>query len=99
MKHHLAQFFAQLGSPEQLNIPRNAADSGALNTLLGVVYFAAGVACVIAIIIGGFMYVAANGDSGRIAKGKNILLYSIIGIVVVGMAFTITQFVVGRVQG
>lgn len=93
-----ARFVAQLGSPESLNIPRNQANQAALNDILAVVYFIAGVVSVIAIIIGGIMYISSNGDSGRVTKAKNILLYAIIGIVVVGMAFTITQFVVGRIQ-
>ncbi len=99
MIEYITKIVAQLGSPDSLNIPRNQANSAALNDILGVVYFVAGVACVIAIIIGGFYYVASNGDSGRIAKGKNILLYAVIGLVVVGMAFAITQFVIGRIQG
>lgn len=94
----LAHIMAQLGSPETLNIPSNQANQAALNDILAVVYFIAGVVCVIAIIVGGIMYTSSNGDSGRVGKAKNILLYAIIGVVVVGIAFTITQFVVGRIQ-
>jgi len=60
------------------------------------VYLLAGIIAVIVIIISGFKYVASGGDSGAVASAKNTLLYAIVGLVVVILAFTITQFVVGR---
>ena len=91
--------YAQLGSPEELNIPSNDLNGAAVDNVMSVVLFAAGVVAVISLIIGGFYYVASAGDSGRVTKAKNIILYSAAGLVVVAMAFVITQFVIGRVQG
>jgi hypothetical protein len=42
------------------------------------------------------MYATSAGDSGRVTKAKNALTYAIIGLVVVLLAFTITQFITGR---
>ena len=94
----LYTLLAQLNATE-LNIPTNRADSGAFDNALDIVYFAAGVVAVISLIIGGYYYVLSNGDSGRITKAKNIILYSVIGLVIVALAFTITQFIIGRAQG
>lgn len=91
--------FAQLGDPESLNIPRNNLNAAQFGDILGVVYFAGGVVAVIALIVGGFYYASSNGDSGRVTKGKNIIVYSVAGIIVIGFAFAITQFIIGRVQG
>jgi hypothetical protein len=61
-----------------------------LNFLLGIV----GVLAVIMLVIGGFMYLTAAGDEKRIDTGKDIIKYSIIGIVVVLSALVIVKQVV-----
>lgn len=67
--------------------------SGILNT----VYFWMGVTAVGFIIYGGFQYVLSSGDPGKIRKAKDTLLYAIIGVVVVMVAFVITRFVIDGV--
>lgn len=67
--------------------------------LLGVldtVYFLAGVAAVIVIIIAGILYSTSNGDSAKVQKAKNAILYAVVGLVFVLSAFIITAFIVGR---
>jgi len=63
---------------------------------LNLTYFLAGTVAVIVIIIGGIMYATSAGDAGRVAKAKNLLTYSVVGLVIVLVAFTITAFVTGR---
>lgn len=58
-----------------------------LSFLLGVV----GVLAVIMIVVGGLMYLFAAGDEDRIDKGKKIVTYSIIGIVVALSAMVIVR--------
>jgi type IV secretory pathway VirB2 component (pilin) len=67
-----------------------------LQRILNVVYFLAGTIAVIVIIIAGLMYVTASGDSGRVTKSKNTLTYAIVGLVIVILAFAITNFVLDR---
>lgn len=59
---------------------------------LNIFYFATGATAVIVIILAGFTYVTAHGDSNLIAKAKNAILYSVIGIVVISSAFVVTNF-------
>ena len=61
-----------------------------INALLYVV----GLLSVVMIIVAGIMYTASSGDSGRISKAKNMLMYSIVGLVVSFMAFAIVNWVV-----
>lgn len=68
----------------------------ALADLLTVVYGAAGIVCVLTIIIGGYIYTTSAGDPSGVKRGKDVILGSSIGLVVVLMAFVITQFVLGR---
>jgi len=63
---------------------------------LNIVYMIAGAVVVFVIIFAGFTYVTANGDAAKISHAKNEILYAIVGLVVVILAFVITQFVIGR---
>ena len=62
------------------------------NTML----YLLGLIAVIAIIIGGIKYVLANGDAGKVKSSKDIILYSVIGLIVAIMAWGIVNFVLDR---
>lgn len=79
----------------QVNIPTGSGDD-VLAGILSIIYFVAGAVAVIIIIIAGFMFVTAGSDPSTVTKAKNAILYAVIGLVVVGLAFVITQFVMGR---
>lgn len=74
--------------------PKNA--DGVLISILNTVYFWAGIVAVIMIIVGGFFYVTANGEQAKITKAKNTVLYSVVGLIIILSAATITQFILGR---
>lgn len=57
----------------------------------------AGVAAVIAMIVGGFMYVLAGGDAAKAATARNTLIYAAVGLVVIVLAQSIISFVVNRI--
>jgi len=82
-------------STTTVNIPTASADDLLANGL-NLMYFLAGTVAVIVIIIAGIMYTTSSGDAGRVAKAKNLLTYSIVGLVIVLVAFTVTNFVIGR---
>lgn len=63
---------------------------------LNIAYFMAGTLAVIVIIIAGLNYVTSGGDTGKVTKAKNMLTYAIVGLVIVLVAFSITNFVIGR---
>lgn len=69
-----------------------------LQSVLNTVYFVAGVTAVIVIIVAGYSYVTSSGDSSRVARAKNAILYAAIGLAVVLAAFMITQWIIGGVQ-
>lgn len=74
------------------NGPKNA--DSLMSNVLGAVYFWMAVVAVGFIIYGGYMYMISAGDPGKVKKAKDVLLYAIIGIVVVMVAFVITKFVI-----
>lgn len=89
------------GAPKltDVNVPNKDVQADSiLVTLLNLVYLIAGVAAVIAIIMGGFWYVTSNGEADKIKRGKNAIIYASIGIVVILLAFGITGFVSERIK-
>jgi hypothetical protein len=62
-----------------------------LNFFLGFL----GLLAVIMIIFGGMLYVSAAGDQGKIDKGKKILMYAIMGIVIILLSFAIVNTILG----
>ena len=90
----LVQLAVKLNATD-VNIPDTPADK-VLTNGLNLVYFLAGLAAVIIIVVAGIMYAISSGDSGKITKAKNMILYAVVGLVIVLSAFAITNFVSGR---
>ncbi len=88
-------YFAAKVDPGQVGVPTVSADN-VLSGVLNTVYFAAGIAAVIVIIICGILYAVSQGDASKVKRAKDGILYSVVGLVVVMMAFVITNFVIGR---
>lgn len=68
----------------------------AITGILDVVYLWAGIICVLIIVIAGYLYVTADANASQIKRAKDAIIGASIGLVVVMMAFGITQFVIGR---
>jgi len=67
--------------------------------IINAVIFIIGIIAVIMIILGGVTYATSQGDSGKVKKGKDTILYGIIGLVVALLAFAIVNFVLSALQG
>jgi hypothetical protein len=98
MKETLILLAAELTTGDnpstEVNIPTGSAEALLANGL-NIVYFLAGAISVIVIIVAGIMYVTSSGDTGRVTKAKNLLTYSIVGLIVILSAFLITNIVIG----
>lgn len=58
-----------------------------------------GVIFVILMIYGGFIWMQARGNQEDVQKAKKIIESAIIGIVLIGLAFAITSFVIRQITG
>lgn len=58
----------------------------------------AGVVAVIYIVIGGISYMTSAGDSSKLQKAKNTILYALIGLVIVALAEIIVATVSGIIR-
>ena len=64
-----------------------------VNMLINVFASVMGFLAVGMIIYGGFMLLTAQGDPARIKRGKDVVLYSVIGVILVMLAYAIVNFV------
>lgn len=64
-----------------------------LNAVIGVL----GIVAVVVIIIGGVTYMTSSGDAGKVKKAKDTILYGVIGLVIVALAFAIVNFVISGI--
>ena len=55
-----------------------------------------GIVAVIMIMVGGFKYATAAGDSGKVSSAKSTIVYAVIGLVIVALSQTIVKFVIGK---
>lgn len=56
-----------------------------------------GIVAVIMVMVGGFKYVTAGGDSNSITSAKHTIVYAIIGLVVAGLSQFIVWFVLDNI--
>lgn len=61
-----------------------------LNGVIGVL----GLVCVVVMIIGGVNYMTSAGDAGKVKKGKDTILYGLIGLIVCVLAFALVNWVI-----
>ena len=66
-----------------------------LNGIIGVL----GIVAVVVIIIGGITYMTSGGDAGKVKKGKDTILYGLIGLIIVVLSFAIVNFVIQNIIG
>lgn len=67
-----------------------------LLTIANILAWIGGVIAVVMLIYAGFVYVTSSGDDGKIKSAKNIILYSIVGLVVIVVSRIIVAFVIDR---
>lgn len=99
MKQALLQLAEAILNRNDIPVKLPTTPDGILSNILSTVYFWAGIIAVGLIVYGGFMYVISNGDPGRVKKAKDTLLYAVIGLIVVLVAFVITNLVIKGVNG
>lgn len=83
------------GTPDPVYGVPKIDEKDLLLTGLNLAYYIAGIIAVIVIIIAGINYTTSMGDSGRVTRAKNMIMYAVAGIVVLIVAYAITNFVVG----
>lgn len=100
---HTVPAFAQssslVGDAQPGRIAEATGDQGSLRqlilTFLNFFLGFLGLIAVIMVIYGGVLYVTAAGNQENVDKGKKILMYAIIGIVIILLSFALVNTILG----
>ncbi len=69
--------------------------AGIINTLLGFL----GVVALVLVIISGFQWMMAGGDSSKVDTAKTRMINGVIGLAIILAAYSITTFVFSALSG
>ena len=69
-----------------------------IQMIVNAIIFVIGIVAVVMIILGGISYATSQGDPSKVKKGKDTILYGIIGLIVALLAYAIVNFVLGALQ-
>ena len=88
-----------IGDNPQNIVESTKAWGGSARTAIKVVvnyflYFL-GLIATIMVIYGGFLYITSGGDDAGAEKGKKILIYAAIGIIVILVSYAIVNTIIG----
>ena len=78
-------------------VPGETDLTGSVTNIINAIIAVLGIVAVIVIIVGGIGYMTSSGDAGKVKKAKDTILYGVIGLVVVALAFAIVNFVISNV--
>ena len=79
------------GCTESSNKNKNVVDI--IQSGVNVVISLVGILAVFSIIYGGFTYMTAQSDAAKIKRGKDMVLYAVVALVVAFLAYGIVLFV------
>lgn len=90
----LLTYIASVPGSAVPSIPKVALGQTQLDSAVNGAFMIAGVIAVLFIIIAGFRYVTSQGNSDAIRSAREMIIYSVVGLVIVIMAFAIVQIVI-----
>lgn len=80
-----------------VNVDKNADTNSLYNKIDSIVGFAIGLIGLIIfiyIIYGGFLYLTSQGNADQTKKAQQIIVFAIIGAVILGLAYGITNLII-----
>ncbi len=57
-----------------------------------------GTIAVISLVYGGFLYITSQGEDNKVEQAKHIILYSVIGLLIIGLSAVIVNVVISVTQ-
>lgn len=70
--------------------------NGLISLIINILSVVIGVTAVIMLMVGGFRFITANGDSNSISAARSTILYALVGLAVTAFAQIIVQFVLKK---
>jgi multisubunit Na+/H+ antiporter MnhB subunit len=93
--NRLLDIFAETTYSEVVQkLPKNTIDPV---KIVNVFLYIGGIAAVVMIIVSGVQMTTSAGNPGAVAKAKNTMIWSIVGLLVMILAYAIVNFVIGKI--
>ena len=70
---------------------------GILTVIINVVVGVVGFIAVAMIVLGGINFATSQGDTSKVTKARNTILYGVVGLIMAILAFSIVNFVLANV--
>lgn len=77
--------------------PTITTESSDIQRVINYFLYIGGIVAVVMAIIAGIQMTTSAGDPGAVKKAKNTLMWSIVGLVIMILAYAIVNFVIGKV--
>ena len=71
----------------------------AIKAIADIVFIVAGVIFLVMLLVGGIQYLAASGNEEAAGKAKKTLLNSVIGLVIVALAWVVSYWLIKSLLG
>ncbi len=91
----IIRFMAQFDTS---GLPNTPADSNTLQIIINTVMAIAGAIAVLTVVIAGFRFVTSRGNPSETAKARNAIIFAVIGLAILILAFPIVNFIIFRVS-
>lgn len=69
-----------------------------IKNILGLIFGFLGLIAVLIVLYGGFIWMTAMGDEGKVDKAKKLIIAGIVGIVIILSAYSIAAYVIGETR-
>lgn len=97
MKEMISQL--AVATVEKVNESGNDDLKQNITNIINAVIAALGIVAVVVIVLGGVQYMTSTGDSTKVKKAKDTILYGIVGLIICVLAYAIVNFVIGGLEG
>lgn len=91
------EYFAQILKKSDVNLPQPNASPDKITHILNVIFVIMGALALLMLVIAGFRYTISGGDPTAVANAKRQITYVLVGLIVIALAATIVNFVLGKI--
>ena len=67
-----------------------------ITTVINILSSIVGVAAVIMLVYGGFRYITAAGDSGKLNSARSTIIYALVGVAIAALSQGLVKFVLNK---
>ena len=89
---------AQLHIIDPEGLPQSSADQSNINRILTDLFITLGAVAFLMLVIAGMRYIFARGNPEAITRARNMIIYSLVGLIIAASAAAIVNVVLGRVK-